>query len=70
MSTRTLAGLLGFAFVAIWIFSEFGWAILCLLGAIVFYAVAALLERQPLGGLRERLQGDAVTRSDRGAGLR
>lgn len=68
MSTRNLAGLLGFAFVAIWIFSEFGWAILCLLGAVVFYAVVALLERQPIGGLRDRLQGDG-TSSGRG-GLR
>jgi hypothetical protein len=36
---------LGFAFVAVWITLSFGWAILCLVGALVFYLAAVVLER-------------------------
>lgn len=46
MTTRkNLAALLGFAFVAAWIGFSFGEAILCLLGAALFYAVASFLAR-------------------------
>ncbi|MEZ5101624.1 MAG: hypothetical protein R3C15_17855 [Thermoleophilia bacterium] len=56
MSIRHLAAIVGFAFVAIWIFDDFGSAILCLVGAVVFYALVALLERQPdLAAMRDRL---------------
>jgi hypothetical protein len=38
-----LAAILGFAFVWIWIRIDFGSAILCLLGAIIFAFVASLV---------------------------
>jgi hypothetical protein len=37
MNAKQLAGLLGFLFVAAWIGFGFGDAILCLVGAAVFY---------------------------------
>ena len=37
-------GLLGFLFVAAWIAFNFGYAVLCLVGAAVFYAIGAFLE--------------------------
>ena len=37
-------GLLGFLFVAAWIAFNFGYAVLCLVGAVVFYAIGAFLE--------------------------
>ena len=50
-------GLLGFLFVATWIALSFGDAILCLVGAIVFYAVGSVLEGEvDLGELQARMQ--------------
>jgi glycopeptide antibiotics resistance protein len=43
MPVKFFAALLGFGFVAMWIAFDFGNAILCLLGALLFYLVAALL---------------------------
>jgi hypothetical protein len=37
-------GLLGFLFAAAWIAFNFGYAVLCLVGAAVFYAIGAFLE--------------------------
>jgi len=55
MTTRHLAALLGFAFVAAWIALSFGYALLCLAGAGVFYAVAAVLQGDvDLGELIDR----------------
>ncbi len=45
MSSKQFAAALGFAFVAVWITLSFGWAVLCLVGALAFYAAALLLER-------------------------
>jgi uncharacterized membrane protein len=42
MNAKQLAGLLGFLFVAAWIALGFGDAILCLVGAVVFYVATAL----------------------------
>jgi len=39
-----LAAMLGFAFVAAWIGFNFGYAVLCLVGAAAFYFVASFLE--------------------------
>jgi len=56
MSTRHLAALLGFAFVATWIALNFGYALLCMLGAGAFYAIASVLEGDiDLGELQARV---------------
>lgn len=44
ITRKYLAAILGFAFVAAWIEFGFGDAVLCLLGAAIFYAVASFLE--------------------------
>ena len=55
MNAKQLAGLIGFLFVAAWIAFGFGDAILCLLGAGVFYAATALyLGEVDLGELQQR----------------
>ena len=41
MTPKQLAGLIGFLFVAAWAALGFGDAILCLIGAAVFYGVTA-----------------------------
>ena len=60
MNTRkNLAAILGFAFVGIWIASDFGDAVLCLLGSAVFYAVASFLEGDfDLADIQGRLRSD------------
>lgn len=45
MTQRQFAAALGFAFVAIWITLSFGWAMLCLVGALAFYLATLVLER-------------------------
>ena len=55
MNTKWLAALFGFLFVAAWIRFGFGDAILCLIGAGVFYAVTAFyLGELDLGELQQR----------------
>lgn len=55
---RHLAALLGFAFVAAWIGFNFGYALLCLLGAGAFYTLAgALTGSLDLGELQARVTG-------------
>jgi len=54
---KQFAALLGFAFVAAWISFGFGNAILCLLGAAVFAAVAAVAQGElDLGEVQDRLR--------------
>jgi hypothetical protein len=54
--TKRFAALLGFAFIAAWIGFNFGYAILCLVGAGAFYAVASYLEGDvDLADIQERL---------------
>jgi hypothetical protein len=56
MTDRHFAALIGFAFVAAWIALNFGYALLCLIGAGVFYALAAVLEGDiDLGELQSRV---------------
>ena len=58
---RSFAAGIGFAFVAAWIAFGFGDALLCLLGAVVFWIVAGVLTGSvDLGELQGRLrrQGD------------
>jgi hypothetical protein len=58
MTDRHFAALMGFAFVAAWVTLNFGYALLCLFGAGVFYALAAVLEGDiDLGELQSRVTG-------------
>lgn len=62
ITRKYLAAVLGFAFVAAWIGFGFGDAILCLLGAAIFYAVASFLEGDlDLSDLQGRLSTSAPT---------
>jgi hypothetical protein len=72
MTTRHLAALLGFAFVAAWIAMNFGYALLCLLGAGAFYAFAAVLEGDiDLGELQARVtQNGGAERAPAAGGMR
>jgi hypothetical protein len=55
MNTTRFAALLGFLFFAAWIAFDFGDAILCLVGAGVFYASTAFyLGELDLGELQQR----------------
>jgi hypothetical protein len=57
LDLKQFAALLGFAFVVAWIAFGFGDAILCLLGAGVFYAVAAVAQGElDLGEVQSRLR--------------
>lgn len=44
MNTKQLAGLIGFLFVAAWIAFGFGDALLCLVGAVMFWAATAFYQ--------------------------
>lgn len=58
MNDRYFAALLGFAFAAAWAGLGFGEAILCLVGAAAFYAVARFMEGDlDVGDVRERVEG-------------
>jgi len=57
MTIKQHLGLLGFLFVAAWIGFNFGDAILCLVGAAIFYAVGSVLEGEvDLGEMQSRFQ--------------
>ena len=57
INLKQVLGLLGFLFVAAWIAFNFGYAILCLVGAGVFYAIGAVLQGElDLGDVQSRIQ--------------
>ena len=57
INLKQFLGLLGFLFVAAWIVFNFGYAILCLVGAGVFYAIGAVLQGElDLGDVQSRIQ--------------
>ena len=57
LDLKQFAALLGFAFVVAWIAFGFGNAILCLVGAAVFYAIAAVAQGElDLGDIQDRLR--------------
>ena len=59
ITRKYLAAILGFAFVAAWIEFGFGDAVLCLLGAALFYAIASFLEGDlDLAELQGRLRSN------------
>jgi hypothetical protein len=50
-------GLLGFLFVAAWIGFDFGQAILCLVGAVVFYLIGEVVQGElDLGEMQARIR--------------
>lgn len=58
MSQPQFAAILGFAFVAVWVASTLGEAVLCLVGAAAFWAVSSYLRGElDLADINERLQG-------------
>ena len=64
MNSKHFAALLGFAFVAAWVAFGFGNALLCLLGAAVCYAAAAVAQGEiDLAHLQDRIQGARDTSS-------
>jgi hypothetical protein len=57
INIKQYLALLGFLFVAAWIGFNFGDAVLCLVGAIVFYAIGAVLQGEiDLGDAQARIQ--------------
>ena len=57
LDLKQFAALFGFAFVVAWIALGFANAILCLLGAAVFYAIAAVAQGElDLGDIQNRLR--------------
>lgn len=60
MTSSQFAAALGFAFVVVWIGMGFGSAVLCLVGAAVFYAVVLLVRGDvDLAEVQSRLGGRA-----------
>jgi hypothetical protein len=50
-------GLLGFLFVAAWIGFDFGHAVLCLVGAVVFYLIGEIVQGElDLGEMQARIR--------------
>jgi hypothetical protein len=50
-------GLLGFLFVAAWIAFDFGQAVLCLVGAAVFYLIGEVVQGEiDLGEMQARIR--------------
>ena len=59
ITRKDLAAILGFAFVGAWIGFGFGDAVLCLLGAAIFYTIASFLEGDfDLADLQGRLRSN------------
>jgi hypothetical protein len=66
MKSQQLAGLLGFLFVAAWIAFGFGDAILCLIGAVVFYVATAVYHGElDLSELQQRTRPPRSTSVNR-----
>jgi hypothetical protein len=57
ITVKHYLGLLGFLFVAAWIGFDFGRAVLCLVGAVVFYLVAEVAQGElDLGEMQARMR--------------
>lgn len=70
ITVKQFAAALGFAFVAVWIELNFGYAVLCLLGALVFYAAASFYQGdldEEMSDLGTRLGGVTSMVGSRGA---
>ena len=63
ISSKHYLGLLGFLFVAAWIGFGFGDAILCLLGAAIFYVAGGVLQGEiDLADVQSRVQRSGLSR--------
>jgi hypothetical protein len=63
MNLKQFLALLGFLFAAAWVGFGFGDAVLCLLGAALFYAFGAVVEGElDLGEVQARVQGRGASR--------
>lgn len=57
MNQKQFLAVLGFAFVVAWLSFNFGYALLCLLGAALFYGVGAFLQGElDVSEVQDRLQ--------------
>jgi hypothetical protein len=57
ITVKHYLGLLGFLFVAAWIGFDFGRAVLCLVGAAVFYLIAQVAQGElDLGEMQARMR--------------
>lgn len=57
ISVKHYLGLLGFLFVAAWIAFDFGQAVLCLVGAAVFYLIGEIVQGElDLGEMQARIR--------------
>jgi len=66
MRPQNFAGLIGFLFVAAWAALDFGDAILCLIGAAIFYLAAAVYTGElDLADLQQRAGGPRTSRTVR-----
>ena len=66
MNPQQLAALLGFLFVAAWAVLGFGDAVLCLVGAAVFYVATAVFRGElDLAELQQRATGPRASRPPR-----
>ncbi len=66
MNPQQLAALIGFLFVAAWAVLGFGDAVLCLVGAAVFYVATAVFRGElDLGELQQRATGPRASRPPR-----
>ncbi len=58
MNQKQFLALLGFAFVVAWLSFNFGYALLCLIGAGLFYAVGAFLQGElDVSEVQDRVRG-------------
>ena len=66
MNPQQLAALIGFLFVAAWAALSFGDAVLCLVGAVVFYIATAVFRGElDLAALQQRTTGPRASRPPR-----
>ena len=57
ITVKHYLGLLGFLFVAAWVAFDFGRAVLCLVGAVIFYLIGEVVQGElDLGEMQARIR--------------
>ena len=57
ITVKPYLGLLGFLFVAAWVAFDFGRAVLCLVGAVIFYLIGEVVQGElDLGEMQARIR--------------